>query len=135
MAVEIIIGPSGDAAGLYDEAFDFTTLGQVQIRRAGFVEPDPQSCWWADLAPAGGVKLGPFPTRSAALAAEVAWLSRHALLAQSHNQGDSHEAKRGSVGRCGSGSLLRQQLRSWLRSFRHAAAAAGIIAGAKGGEA
>jgi hypothetical protein len=136
MAIEILIGPGGNAAGLYDEAFDFASLGHVQIRRAGFVEPDHQSRWWADLARAGGAKLGPFPTRSTALAAEVAWLSTHAVLAQSQNEGDSHEAKRGGVDRCGSGALLRQQLRSWVRSLRRAAAAAaGITAGAKGDDA
>lgn len=134
MAAEIIIGPGGNAGGLYDEAFDFASLGDVQIRRAGFVEPDRQLCWWADLAPSGGPKLGPFTQRSAALAAEVAWLSAHALLAQSHNQGDSNETRRGGVDRCGSGALLRQQLRSWLRSLCRAAAAAWSMAGAKGGE-
>jgi len=46
----------------------------VSIRRASYVEPDDHGQWWADLHPVGGPCLGPFPRRSAALAAELRWL-------------------------------------------------------------
>jgi hypothetical protein len=51
-------------------------IGTVDIRRASHVEPiaDNPGKWGADLAPVGGPFLGPFDTRTAALAAEVAWL-------------------------------------------------------------
>ena len=82
MTIEILIRPGGDAAGLYDEAFDFGSLGQVQIRRAGLVEPDRQSRWWADLVAPAADRSSGFPhPQPRALAVEVAWLSRHAVLA------------------------------------------------------
>lgn len=33
--------------------------------------------WWADMTPVAPLVLGPFPTNTAALAAEVAWLEQH----------------------------------------------------------
>jgi hypothetical protein len=42
--------------------------------KASHVEPDVQGSWWADLAPTGGPKLGPFLRRSDALDAERQWL-------------------------------------------------------------
>jgi len=79
MAVEIVIGPNGDARTIYDERFDFACLGDVQIRRASHVEPDESGRWFADLSPVGGPTLGPYGKRSAALEAEVEWLRLHAL--------------------------------------------------------
>ena len=79
MAVEIVIGPNGDARTIYDERFDFACLGDVQIRRASFVEPDESGRWFADLSPVGGPTLGPYGKRSMALEAEVNWLRLHAL--------------------------------------------------------
>jgi hypothetical protein len=79
MATEIIIGPTGDARAIYSEEFDFACLGEVQIRRASHCEPDQHGLWWADLAPVGGPKLGPYPRRSEALRAEVDWLRTHVL--------------------------------------------------------
>ena len=35
--------------------------------------------WFADLAPVGGPRLGPYHLRGEALAAEVAWLLAHDL--------------------------------------------------------
>src|SRR4051812_14274881 len=60
--------PSG--YGVYDEAIDLAALGQLNIRRGGHVEPRQTGGWSADLAPVNGPVLGPFATRSAALAAE-----------------------------------------------------------------
>lgn len=52
--------------------------GQAVTRRASHVEPDG-SGWTADMSPVGGPKLGPFSTRSEALAEEVAWLRAHGI--------------------------------------------------------
>jgi hypothetical protein len=54
-------------------------LGELCVRRASHVEPDDVGRWWADLAPVDGPKLGPFPLRSQALQAEVAWLNQFLL--------------------------------------------------------
>ncbi|MGE0757205.1 MAG: hypothetical protein AB7O38_09300 [Pirellulaceae bacterium] len=60
---------------------DLATLGRLEIRRGSHVEPTGQGGWQADLAPVGGPVLGPFATRSAALAAELRWLHDHWLAA------------------------------------------------------
>jgi hypothetical protein len=70
------IDPGGRMVCVYGEAIDLNSLGVVSIRRASRVEPEAGR-WWADLAPVGGPRLGPYPRRSEALAAEAAWLDRH----------------------------------------------------------
>ncbi len=77
--MELVIRPTGQAEAIYDEAIDLAVLGTVSIRRASHVEPDASGQWLADLSPVQGPVLGPFLTRSAALAAEHDWLSRHWL--------------------------------------------------------
>ena len=72
--MDLIVHPSGVVAAIYSEQIDFTALGKPAIRRASHVEPDGDGQWWADLAPMGGPKLGPFALRSMALAAETTWL-------------------------------------------------------------
>jgi hypothetical protein len=74
--MEMFISPAGDLSCIYDEAIDLSAFGDLAISRAGAVEPDCSGAWWADLSPVGGPRLGPFPRRSDALAAEVGWL-RH----------------------------------------------------------
>jgi hypothetical protein len=64
----------GAVRGLYDEAIALAAIGRVMIERASHVEPDADGCWWADLAPVGGPRLGPYLFRSEALAAERSWL-------------------------------------------------------------
>ena len=77
---ELILRIQGDQVqGIYDERLDLRSLGQVSIRRASNVEPDEEGQWWADLSVSGGGVLGPFPKRSQALAAEVAWLEANLL--------------------------------------------------------
>ncbi len=77
--MELLIQPNGDARCVYDEAIDLSQLGRPTIQRGSHVEPTPAGQWTADLSPVNGPVLGPFPTRTAALAAEVAWLLDHWL--------------------------------------------------------
>jgi len=77
--LELIIEPDGRLRCLYNESIDLAELGHVTIMRGSHVEPTPDGRWTADLAPVGGPTLGPFGTRSEALAAERAWLIAHWL--------------------------------------------------------
>jgi hypothetical protein len=77
--MELIILPRGSLRCIYGEELDLSQLGEVQIRRASFVEPDERGLWFADLSPVDGPVLGPFDKRSAALEAEANWLRLHAL--------------------------------------------------------
>jgi len=72
----MVIDPSGHIHCLYGEQIDLSSLGEVTIRRASFVEPD-RSGWYADLSPVGGPTIGPLPLRSQALQAEYLWLEQH----------------------------------------------------------
>ena len=78
--MDLVVRPSGAVAALYSEAIDLADLGSPTIRRASHVEPDAWGGWSADLSPVAGPVLGPFPSRSAALAAEVDWLETHWLI-------------------------------------------------------
>lgn len=78
--MELIIEPTGQGHCIYDELFALASLGPLSIRRASHVEPDEAGHWLADLSPVDGPVLGPYPHRSAALAAEVAWLQAHWLI-------------------------------------------------------
>ena len=77
--MHLIITPQGDARCLYNETIPLQALGRLAITRGSHVEADDAGAWWADLAPVAGPQLGPFVTRSAALAAEVNWLTAHWL--------------------------------------------------------
>ena len=77
--MELVVTPHGAIRCLYGEEIDLTSLGPLSIRRASHVEPNDQRQWLADLAPLEGPTLGPFATRSQALAAEEAWLLAHWL--------------------------------------------------------
>ncbi len=77
--MQIIVASDGSGHCLYTEQIDLLALGQLQIRRGSYVEPDDAGHWWADLAPVAGPRLGPFPARSLALAAEERWLHVHRL--------------------------------------------------------
>jgi hypothetical protein len=77
--MELLIERSGQTRCIYAEEIDLTLLGTLTIRRGSHVEPDQQGRWLCDLSPVAGPTLGPFDSRSAALAAEVAWLSEHWL--------------------------------------------------------
>ena len=73
--MEIYIAADGTCQLVYDDRVDLRSLGEVHIRRASHVEPVSVGQWTADMRPVHGPILGPFPTRSQALAAELAWLS------------------------------------------------------------
>jgi hypothetical protein len=77
--MELVVDTSGRIVAVYDELIELTALGRPAITRASSVEPDDRGLWHADLSPVGGPVLGPFPRRSAALAAELAWLRDHWL--------------------------------------------------------
>ncbi len=74
--MNIYVRPDGTAQCVYNEEINLSQLGTLDIRRASHVEPiaNNPGKWGADLAPVGGPFLGPFDTRAAALAAEIAWL-------------------------------------------------------------
>ena len=78
--MDLLIETSGAVRCVFGEVIDLGQLGQLSIRRGSHVEPTPDGQWTADLAPVQGPLLGPFPTRTAALNAEVSWLQEHWLL-------------------------------------------------------
>jgi hypothetical protein len=73
----LVVDANGVIRCLYDESLDLTALGALTIARASHVEPDPTGEWWAELAPVGGPRLGPYARRSEAIAAERQWLEEH----------------------------------------------------------
>ena len=77
--MHLMVDPRGNIRCLYGEAIELSIFGQVSIRRGSHVEPDEHSQWLCDLSPVNGPLLGPFASRSAALAAEVDWLNAHWL--------------------------------------------------------
>ncbi len=72
--MQLVVDAAGNVQCIYDEELDLRKLGQVQITRASHVEPDVDGFWWADMGPVDGPVLGPYSSRSAALAAERQWL-------------------------------------------------------------
>jgi hypothetical protein len=74
--MKLLVDPSGGVRCLYSEVIDLATLGELSIRRVSRVEPDRTGRWWADLKILGGPRLGPYPRRSQALRAEVAWVEQ-----------------------------------------------------------
>ena len=78
--MDLLIEASGTVRCVFGEEIDLSQLGRLSIRRGSHVEPTPDGQWTADLAPVQGPLLGPFPTRTAALNAEVTWLQEHWLL-------------------------------------------------------
>jgi len=73
--MKLYITTDGNCSAVYDEVLDLRLLGESEIRRASHVEPTLAGQWSADLTPMAGPVLGPFPTRSQALIAEIAWLN------------------------------------------------------------
>jgi hypothetical protein len=78
--MQLLIHADGSVRCLYGEAISLGELGNLTIRRASHVEPDARGQWLADLSPVSGPVLGPFATRSEALAGEEAWLVANRLV-------------------------------------------------------
>lgn len=78
--MKLIITRQGECRCLYGESIPLGQLGRLSITRGSHVEPDVEGNWWADLSPVNGPKLGPFPNRSSALAAEAEWLTTNWLV-------------------------------------------------------
>jgi hypothetical protein len=77
--MQLVIEPGGAVRCVYSETIDLAALGNPVITRASHVEPDGQGRWLADLSPVNGPVLRNFAHRSAALAAELAWLEANWL--------------------------------------------------------
>jgi hypothetical protein len=75
--MRILIDDQGTLTALYTEALDLAAIGRPTIRRASQVEPTAEGKWTAAIV--DGPILGPYPTRSTALAAEVNWLEKNRL--------------------------------------------------------
>ena len=108
--MKIRFDSDGRARTIYGEEIDLSELGVVELRRASHVEPtrelsaearkwlrdkfertvdnitpsvpDPPPRWWADMLPMNGPVLGPFDTRSEALAAERVWIDDRGIVKQ-----------------------------------------------------
>ncbi len=78
--MQLVIDPNGNVRCVYDEALPLSEFGRLTIARGSHVEPTETGHWTADLSPVGGPLLGPFESRSGALAAERDWLEGHWLL-------------------------------------------------------
>lgn len=75
----VIIGQDGTSRFVYhDDLIPLMEQGEARTQRASHVEPSGNQ-WVADMAPVQGPMLGPYATRTAALAAEVQWLRDHHL--------------------------------------------------------
>lgn len=78
--MQLVISPTGTVRCIYAEEVDLHALGRPTIRRGPHVEPTEHGQWTADLSPVHGPVLGPFTTRSQALAAEMRWLEERWLI-------------------------------------------------------
>ena len=76
--MDLIVAPAGTVTAIYAEDIDLRTLGTTTITRASHVEPDETGQWLAHII--NGPVLGPFESRSDALAAEIDWLTTNRLL-------------------------------------------------------
>ena len=77
--MQLVIDPQGGVRCLYDETLPLAEFGRLNIARGSHVEPTDAGLWTAALSPVGGPLLGPFATRSEALAAERDWLEHNWL--------------------------------------------------------
>jgi hypothetical protein len=82
--LKLKISKDGQLSAIYsDDLTALMSLGQSKIRRASHVEPTNQNQtfgveWSVELVHDGTV-LGPFPSRAAALDAEVEYIERNIL--------------------------------------------------------
>ena len=78
--MQLVILPDGSGKCVYGEEIDLAAIGLLEIHRGSHVEPDAKGCWSCDLSPVNGPTLGPFHSRSEALAIEQTWLIEHWLM-------------------------------------------------------
>ncbi len=77
--MKVKVKPDGTVVHIYTDKVNLSGIGETTIKRASHVEPNKDNKWEADMSPSAGPLLGPFDTRSEALAAEVAWLEKNIL--------------------------------------------------------
>ena len=73
--MDLVVTGTGELRCIYSDSIPLSQLGKLPINRASHVEPNSVGQWMADLSPVDGPLLGPFESRTDALAAEVDWLS------------------------------------------------------------
>lgn len=78
MIATINVKPDGEMTFVWaDDLAELAGEGDVTVTRVSNVEWG-EGGWFADLAPVGGPRLGPFGgSRQEAIAAEVDWLRSH----------------------------------------------------------
>ena len=74
--MKLVVSRRGEVKCLYSEHLDLRRLGKLHVRRASTIEYQDDG-WYAFIL--DGPTLGPFPQRSDALGAEIAWLEQHRL--------------------------------------------------------
>ena len=75
--MDIIVSfKDGVAEMIYNDNILLNDLGNINIKRASYVEPDQNGNWIADMSPIKNIKLGPYKLRSEALDAERNWLNK-----------------------------------------------------------
>ncbi len=104
--MELVVGCDGVAQCTYDEALDLREIGRLKINRVSHVEPDRDGSWWADMGPVDGPVLGPYGSRSEALAAERGWLARRRLAADTTNIPIPASTKPAGSGTAATSSLM-----------------------------
>jgi hypothetical protein len=77
MQLDLTVDQSGSLRAIWNDSIAgiLSDLGEASIVRASHVEPEGTQ-WFADMAPSGGPKLGPFALRQEAIDAEVIWLKQ-----------------------------------------------------------
>ena len=75
----ISFNEDGTIQSLYNEKLSLEELGNINIKRASYVEPE-NDLWYVDLSPINGPKLGPVKKRSDALILEHNYINE--LLSQ-----------------------------------------------------
>ena len=78
--MELLVTPTGGIRCVYGEDVNLHQLGRLSIQRGSHVEPTADGQWTADLSPVDGPVVGPFSSRTGALAAEHIWLLEHWLV-------------------------------------------------------
>jgi hypothetical protein len=75
------IAPNGTVFTVYTDTIDLRALGRVRAIRASVVEWDEDHQAWTARILKTGERLGPFPTRAEAVAAERRVLAAHLFSA------------------------------------------------------